>query len=170
MIHILGITWGVMPGAIDLISKKHNKSEVPQFFSFFSRVCSGEALQETWEFLCRGTFAKEVAHFHEANIPKLHTWLIQGKWMKKKRKRRSAFWCVFFFLVTGWPGWGFEHMQRRRQPEFLQVVDFDALDIFGVDEAGMRWGKMGRWVPVGSDPLKDQYPVKMLGNLLKMNM
>ena len=34
-------------------------------------------------------------------------------------------------------------MQRQR-PEFLQVVDFDALDIFGVDEAGMRWGKRGK--------------------------
>lgn len=106
MSHILGITWGVMPGAIDLISKKHNKSEVPQFFSFFSRVCSGEALQESWEFSFRGTFAKRVAHFHEANIPKLHTWLIQGKWMKKKRKRRSAF-CFFFpgDQVTGVEVW-----------------------------------------------------------------
>lgn len=143
MSHILSITWGVMPGAIDLISKKHDKSEVPQFFSFFSRVCFGEALQETWEFSFRGTFAKEVAHFHEANIPKLHTWLIQGKWMKKKRKRRSAFFVFFFPWNPGDPGGGLNtcsdgvHLNFFR---FLTLMLWTSLELMRLGWDGERWG------------------------------
>ena len=47
--------------------------------------------------------------------------------------------CVLFFFPSR--RGGLKNMQRQR-PEFVQVVDFDALDIFGVDEASLV-GKHG---------------------------